>query len=709
MARELERLVLRIEADTKRLRSELRLAEGAARQTGTRMSRAFARASRGLAGLTRKIGSTRTAFVALAGATALGFAIKRSIDFTEQIGKQADAIGISTATLQRYRFAAQLSGISTEALDKGLKNFTKAIGEARVGTGTMITILRKANPALLEQLLATNSVEEALLLYNDAIADAGNATDRAALSSAGFARAGKDMVILTRDGKDAFRALLAAADRLGLVIEDRLIRNSEKASDQLLILAQVIRVNFTRGLLSGFLEDFTDFAALVEDPKFAAGIRDLGDAVEDFVSFVITNHDAIIIGGAALAGLFTGAVFGPIGALVGSLGAGTAAFVLLGDEIITVAEATERLEKALVKLALLNAKLESGGDVFDLNQLVRLKDEIAELEEVIAETSRRQRAALQPSRAAAGGGLVVEIGPTAEQQARAVALFEATRTAAERFAAEQEKLNALLAAGALTQDTFNRAVAQASAEYVKAEEAAGKLARANLETADSFDDLAAAGEGAMDDLIDAVHGFGREFSRTMAEALVTGDITFKRLGQSFLVNFAELVIQKQITSPLFRIFEGFLDSLSSGGGVTFQSGGAGGEFGGTPFAHGAVVAHGAVERFARGGVVNRPALFRLAHGAGLMSEAGAEAILPLARLPGGDLGVRAAGAGATVSVTIVNNTGAPVETRESRSGNQGRDIEIVIGRIVSGDIRSGGETFKAVRETFNLTPSTALR
>ncbi len=81
--------------------------------------------------------------------------------------------------------------------------------------------------------------------------------------------------------------------------------------------------------------------------------------------------------------------------------------------------------------------------------------------------------------------------------------------------------------------------------------------------------------------------------------------------------------------------------------------------------------------------------------------------MPLTRLPGGDLGVKAAGGG--VTVTIINNTGAQVETRQSRSGNQGRDLEIVIGRLVGRDIRSGGEAFRAVRETFNLLPATATR
>ncbi|MGB8316224.1 MAG: phage tail tape measure protein, partial [Aestuariivirga sp.] len=51
----------------------------------------------------------------------------------------------------------------------------------------------------------------------------------------------------------------------------------------------------------------------------------------------------------------------------------------------------------------------------------------------------------------------------------------------------------------------------------------------------------------------------------------------------------------------------------------------------------------AVKPFADGGIVNRPTLFPLRGGTGLMGEAGAEAIMPLARGRDGKLGVRMGG------------------------------------------------------------------
>jgi lambda family phage tail tape measure protein len=71
-----------------------------------------------------------------------------------------------------------------------------------------------------------------------------------------------------------------------------------------------------------------------------------------------------------------------------------------------------------------------------------------------------------------------------------------------------------------------------------------------------------------------------------------------------------------------------------------------------PNARGNVISGGRVMPFADGGVVNSPLLFPLRGGAGLMGEAGAEAIMPLARGRDGKLGVRGGGGSTNVTVNI---------------------------------------------------------
>jgi lambda family phage tail tape measure protein len=87
-------------------------------------------------------------------------------------------------------------------------------------------------------------------------------------------------------------------------------------------------------------------------------------------------------------------------------------------------------------------------------------------------------------------------------------------------------------------------------------------------------------------------------------------------------------------------------------GGMLASGVAGLFSGARPFANGASFSQGRVMPFASGGVVNGPTYFPMRGGAGLMGEAGPEAILPLSRGSDGRLGVRTQGGGRSVNVVM---------------------------------------------------------
>lgn len=144
------------------------------------------------------------------------------------------------------------------------------------------------------------------------------------------------------------------------------------------------------------------------------------------------------------------------------------------------------------------------------------------------------------------------------------------------------------------------------------------------------------------------------------------------------------------TSGLGGLLGGLIGGLFGGG--SYGTTGSGGMItsGGTNsgFLLGGVAQGGAFDRgnvlpFARGGVVNRPTVFPMAHGTGLMGEAGPEAVLPLKRLAGGNLGVQAAGAAApTVNLTIINNAGASVTQGEQKKRDDGGiDMTLIINSI----------------------------
>lgn len=100
----------------------------------------------------------------------------------------------------------------------------------------------------------------------------------------------------------------------------------------------------------------------------------------------------------------------------------------------------------------------------------------------------------------------------------------------------------------------------------------------------------------------------------------------------------DTIMQKALEMAASKVFTSLFSGFLGGGGGFFGS-----LFGGL-FAKGGVFTRGEVTPFATGGVVTRPTLFPMGKGAGLMGEAGPEAIMPLRRGRGGRLGVESGSA-----------------------------------------------------------------
>lgn len=140
------------------------------------------------------------------------------------------------------------------------------------------------------------------------------------------------------------------------------------------------------------------------------------------------------------------------------------------------------------------------------------------------------------------------------------------------------------------------------------------------------------------DLTDLSKLFGQSLSTALKGAVVQG----KAL-DTVLRGLAERLASRALDAALSPL------TSAIGGGIAGLLGGLLG------FAHGGVLAGGRVRPFAAGGIVAAPTWFPMADGrTGLMGEAGAEAILPLARGTDGRLGVAAGGS--SVTHVVVNIT-----------------------------------------------------
>lgn len=159
---------------------------------------------------------------------------------------------------------------------------------------------------------------------------------------------------------------------------------------------------------------------------------------------------------------------------------------------------------------------------------------------------------------------------------------------------------------------------------------------------------------------------------------------FKEFAVSFLKQITAMILKATILFAIQTALGGM------GGGLGNLLGGGGGIYG----AGGVFRGGRELKKFANGGVVTSPTLFPMSSGAGLMGEAGPEAIIPLTRR-NGKLGVEAS----PVNVTVINNSSAQVRTRQ---GEGGLTIEVVEEVVASALTRGGNKIDSALSRGYGL-------
>lgn len=138
-------------------------------------------------------------FAAAAGA-ALGLwvAITKTAGAMDDLAKMSRRLEFDIEALQEWGFVAEQSGLGAEKFQQALGKFTKNIGDAKAGTGTLTTLLRKMDPALLKQLKNTNDTSQAFEQYITALRNVKDPMERAALAQAGFGRVGLNLINISK-------------------------------------------------------------------------------------------------------------------------------------------------------------------------------------------------------------------------------------------------------------------------------------------------------------------------------------------------------------------------------------------------------------------------------------------------------------------------------------------------------------------------------
>ena len=145
----------------------------------------------------------------------MGAFLKTTADASDAINDTAGRVGVSTDMLQRWRFAAQLSGSSIETLDNGMEKFGKNLSGAMAGTGEASAALQAMGIKIKDNKGKLRDQEAILLDVADAMAKIPAAQDRLRVSSALFGRGNAELTTVMSQGRAGIQGLFSDFKKAG--------------------------------------------------------------------------------------------------------------------------------------------------------------------------------------------------------------------------------------------------------------------------------------------------------------------------------------------------------------------------------------------------------------------------------------------------------------------------------------------------------------
>lgn len=392
--------------------------------------------------------------VAAMGALAAG--IKNTIDAADEMSKMSQKFGVPVDELSRLKYAADLSGVSMDGLGTGLRKLSQNMQETANGAKNIASQAFEALGISVKN--ADGSLKSSSTVMTEIAGKLANMDDGAqktATAMAIFGRSGADLIPMLNAGADGLAAMMAEADNLGIVISGSTGRAAEAFNDNLTRLGTVtdaLKLKLTEVLLPALELLSEKFLAVVRDGD---KIKTMADGLLEVFNFVANEVAQLAILSSRLSAEFAG-----IAEAFGRLKSGD--FSGAWDAFIA------GQEKSAAMAADLKKEIAGifDGSIMSEGQIQR------RVESAWGDTGKGAGETFVANFAAASTGkMKTALDPMVAEANR---IFEATRTPLEEYQASIARLNELLAAGAINQETYNRAVFQAQDAFSQAEEAGKK-------------------------------------------------------------------------------------------------------------------------------------------------------------------------------------------------------------------------------------------
>lgn len=220
MANVLADLLVRFGADSAELRKTMKSVEGDLK----RFTRDVGRMKGALTGAFAVVGIAKAA-------RALGQLVVSGTEAADRLGKLAQSSGISVEELSKLSYAAELSDVSTQDLGTSLARLSKNMSEAAQGSKAQRDAFAALGVSVTDATGALRPANDVLLDVANAFAGAEDGAAKAAIAQELFGRAGTNLIPLLNQGASGIARAGDEAQRFGLIITEEAARAADELGD----------------------------------------------------------------------------------------------------------------------------------------------------------------------------------------------------------------------------------------------------------------------------------------------------------------------------------------------------------------------------------------------------------------------------------------------------------------------------------------------
>lgn len=576
--------------------------EDDAKRSATRVSQAMATIGTTIGGVGKAFAGGLIGTVIGAGIAGVLSSVKEVTESVAELGDQARMAGLSSKAFQEWKYVAEQARIPVDAITDGLKELQLRADEFAVtGKGSAAEAFQRLGLTPEEVKTKLENPSELMLLLIERTRMLKDTAAGIRIFDELFGGTGGErMVSLLQQGEAGIRAQIAAANDFGHVLSDDVIVKAQEIDRQFSAISMTVG-NTLKSAIVSVVDSMMDFLE-----SLSAVDKRRSSTIQGNINDIMRQKQETA---KALADI-------------------DSADSRLNDRQRNKARGTHEIkmrqlddeENRLIK------ELENRPEVMNFTPKSSgawTPPAYKAPPETPAKTSRSSSVTQAEREKKAVLELIAEL----EEELRVVNLSDAAKRAS---AASRQ-------AGAAATEQERERVIELTEAIATEEEARRKADEATL----YYRDLTKAG---LDDLFSSIES-GKNFWESMGDVAVN---SLKRIADTLL---------DDVLDALFQV-NGAAGKSGGGGLFSFLGGLFGGGNGGfaslpktgpmpavRPFAMGGAFPRG-INGFSNQ-VVSKPTLFAFAKGAGLMGEAGEEAIMPLSRDSSGRLGVSVNGGGSS--------------------------------------------------------------